>query len=57
MCSHTQKSEKKSSPQKEKRQPYVKPEIVFEGKITTRAGSPLEPIKEEFDLIKFLSGQ
>ncbi|MCA9923271.1 MAG: hypothetical protein KC421_12905 [Anaerolineales bacterium] len=56
MRSHPKKSKSTHSTQTEKRQPYEKPAIVFEGTVTTRAGSPLEPAEEEFDLIKFLSG-
>ena len=44
----------------DQRLPYERPHIIFEGLVTTRAGSPLyEPDDsfEQFDLIDLLTGK
>ncbi len=48
----------KASGKQGTRLPYEKPAIIFKGKVTTRAGSPLGPVEEEeFDLLNFLTGR
>lgn len=40
------------------RKPYQKPIILYEGFVSTRAGSPIEhPNEGEFDIINFLLGK
>lgn len=56
MSDQSQKTEKRAPRKNEQRLPYEKPAIIYKGKVTTRAGSPLEEGDEEFDLIKFLTG-
>jgi hypothetical protein len=51
--------EQKKLPTPDKRLPYVKPAIIFEGHISTRAGSPLNPNDgiDQIDLIDLLTGR
>jgi len=55
----TPKATLKSPSKQDTRLPYEKPAIIFKGKVTTRAGSPLNTPEEEkeFDLVDFLTGR
>lgn len=35
------------------KKPYQKPEIIYEGHVTTRAGSPLGNEEEPFDMLDY----
>lgn len=47
----------KSSALPRKKRPYSPPAILYQGFITTRAGSPIGPQPETFDLIEYLTGK
>ena len=58
MSAISQDQPRNVSGEKDPRLPYEKPAIIYRGKVTTRAGSPLGPAEEEgFDLLKFLTGR
>ncbi|MEM7333380.1 MAG: hypothetical protein AAF490_14915 [Chloroflexota bacterium] len=39
------------------KKPYQKPIILYEGYVSTRAGSPLQQSDDEFDVIDYLLGK